>query len=466
MNILKRIFTPHANHKEQSFLLTNEDWQILASMLFSQINTSPIINPMVSKTDYIEYAYAYNSKVYSVISRRATAAKGIPWLVYRVKNAQKLREYSGMTNKALNLQKALMLKEQALEEVENTPINKLIKEPNPQYSWQGMIEGLFVYRDTTGDSYLYGVTNAKDVIQLFLMPADKVRIKPGSFVDPIKGYTLIDVYGNKLLDRDRVMHWKYFNPLWNNQGRNLYGLSPLVAAARIINSDNSALNHQNSAFNNEGIKGIVTGTENTEIEYTPEQAEKMRKKFKRAAQRAQDGEGNLYFQRPPIEYTEIGKSPVDLGVLESSQSYMDALCNVFHLHPALFSSDASTLDNLKEARKALMTMSVLPDMDDLRHTLNNFLGRYFGEQYYIDYDVMAIQELQDDLEKLSATLKGMDWITRNEKRTATNYDRYDDQAADILYSTMNEMPLGYSFDSGFDKIDTELEKLRKQYQQN
>jgi hypothetical protein len=153
-------------------------------------------------------------------------------------------------------------------------------------------------------------------------------------------------------------------------------------------------------------------------------------------------------------------------VLESQKYYKEVLCNIFRIHPALLSSDASTLDNMKEARKALMTMSVMPDMDDLRDNLNNLIERYYGEGYYVDYDIMAIEELQDDLEKLSRTLAGMDWITIDEKRNATNYDEYDPDPgnpAKLLYTDMSKIPLGYGMDSGFDSIDSEIEKLRKQY---
>jgi HK97 family phage portal protein len=450
--------------KEQMYMLNNEEWNLLAQMLYSQINSGPVINPLISKTDYITKGYAYNSTVYSIISLRANAAKGVPWLVYKVKNKQKFREYTHISNKDLNLGRAIAIKEQALEEVEGTPINKLIKEPNPQYSFASIIEGMFTYRDTTGDAYLYAIpAGSRELAQLFLMPADKIRIVPGSFVDPIKAFTFEEIYGRKELDRRNVMHWKYFNPIWDNLGRNLYGLSPLVAAARIINSDNSGLNHQNASFSNEGVKAILTGTDQTEIEFTKEQAEALRKKFKRAALRAQDGEGNLVFNRAPLQKIDIGKSPVDLGVLESQKHYKEVLCNIFRIHPSLLSSDASTLNNLQEARKALMTMSVLPDMDDLRENINNLFGRFYGEEYFVDYDIMAIQELQDDLESLGRTLSSMDWLTRNEKRTATNYDRYEMEAADMLYTTMNEIPLGYSFDSGFSEIDENLSKLRKQY---
>ena len=35
------------------------------------------------------------------------------------------------------------------------------------------------------------------------------------------------------------------------------------------------------------------------------------------------------------------------------------------------------------------------------------------------------------------------WITENEKRSATGYDKYEDSAADILYQNSGLLPLGF-----------------------
>jgi phage portal protein BeeE len=128
------------------------------------------------------------------------------------------------------------------------------------------------------------------------------------------------------------------------------------------------------------------------------------------------------------------------------------IANVFRIHPALITSEASTLNNMQSAIKALVTQSVLPDINDFRELLNAHLVQDFGEEYYIDYDLMAIPELQEDLEKLARTLSTMDWVTLNEKRTATQYDKYTDPAADMLFQDMGKMPLGEDFDTGFDNI--------------
>ena len=457
MSIFRKKIKP-----EQDYQLTNEDWVQLSRMYFKNINRGNDINPFINKTDYIEKGFVRNAAVYSIISLRASAAKGIPWLVYKVKNTQKLRQYRDITKKDLDLHRIITLKEDALEEAYDTPINRLLKRPNPTQSFQDLIEALFVYRDTTGDAYLSQVDNpvTKEIMQLFVLPSDKTKIVAGPFTDPVAGYRF-EALSKDIILPEKVMHWKYFNPRWHSDGRQLYGLSPLVAASQNINSDNAGIDNETASFANEGVKGILTGTDQAEIEFTKAQTDTLIKKLKRATTRAKAGDGNVMFNRAPMDYIKIGETPVNLGVLDSRKYNKEALCNIFHIHPSLFSSDASTLNNLTEARKALITMSVMPDMDSLRDNLNTMFQRAFGDQWFVDYDIMAISELQDDLEKLSKTLLNMDWITINEKRAATQYEEYKDPTADILLTDMNKVPLGYGMDSGFEEIDDNINKLRK-----
>lgn len=445
-----------------NYEFSNEDWQILSQMLYRNVNRGQNINPILNKTDYITKGYAWNGTVFSVISMRANAAKGIPWLVYKIKNQQKFREYRGITRKDLNLAKAIVLKEQSVEEVEGTPINKLLKRPNPTESFQDLVEGMFIYRDVTGDAYLYQVENptTKAILQLHQLPADKVKIVGGTFLNPVAGYRLDGIFDKPLLP-EKVMHWKYFNPIWDSTGKQLYGLSPLVAATRTINSDNAGIDNENASFANEGVKAIITGTNDADIDFTKEQADNLIKKMKRGTARAKAGEGNLMFNRAPLNILKVGETPVDLGVLNSRKYNKEILCNIFRIHPSMLSSDASTLNNTKEGRKALMTMSVMPDMDSLRDNLNTMFQESYGEEYFVDYDFMAISELQDDINVLAATMKTMDWITINEKRAATNYEEYPDKNADLLFTDMAKVPLGFGMDSSLEDIDKNLEKLRK-----
>jgi len=456
MNIFRKKIKP-----EEDYQLTNDDWIMLSRMMFQNVNRGQDINSFINKTDYIEKGYVRNAAVYSVISLRSSAAKGIPWLVYKVKNAQKLRHYTNITKKDLDLHRLLTLKADSLEEVYNTPINRLLKRPNPTQSFPDLIEALFVYRDITGDAYLTQVDNvaSKEILQLFVLPSDQTKIVGGPFTNPVTGYRFSPM-SKDIIPPEKIMHWKYFNPRWGSDGRQLYGLSPLVAASQNINSDNAGVDNETASFANEGVKGILTGTNDTEIEFTKEQTDMLIKKLKKATTRAKQGEGNVMFNRAPMNYLKIGETPVNLGVLDSRKYNKEVLCNILHVHPSLLSSDASTLNNLTEARKSLLTMSVMPDMDSLRDNLNTMFQRSFGEQWFIDYDIMAISELQDDLEKLSKTLVNMDWITINEKRAATQYEEYKDPNADMLFSDMSKVPLGFGMNTGFEEIDEAIKSLR------
>jgi HK97 family phage portal protein len=448
--------------RKEATPIRSEDLEMLYRMLYRQVNRDIPIPVMADKSQYIRLGYAANPTVYSIINQRSAAAKGIPWLVYKVVDEKKLQAYRNLERKDFNLQAALTLKEQALEEVSAGPVHRLMSEPHPDMTWQDIMEATFIYRDVTGDSYLYMLFNGqKEIVQFHPLPADRVKIIGGTFLDPVKGYRFDDVWRDEL-PKGSVLHWKYFNPIWDNDGRQLYGLSPLQAAARIINSDNAGIDNEAASFANEGVKAILTGKENPDFNYTKEQMDLLLKRMRRATARAKAGEGNIMFNRLPLELIKLGETPVDLGVLESRKYAKEVLCNVYRIHPSLLSSDAATLDNMKEARKALITMSVLPDMDNLRAHLNKQITKSYGPGWFVDYDIMAISELQDDIEKLARTLGTMDWITINEKRAATQYDDYVPGAdpASILYTDMSKIPLGYGVDSSTDDIDEELNKRR------
>jgi len=438
----------------------NESYQRYMYEMFRYLNTgipAPIAD---NPTAYITSGFAKNPLVYSIISLRANAAKSVPWVVYKVTDKPKFRAYSTMQkkwNNPLAVQKLIEIKSEAMEEIESGDLVNLLNKPSAKGTFQDLVEQMFMYRDVTGNTYVYKVINdiTGKVIGLHILPADKVRIIGGTFIDPVAGYVVSDLAMTRdNLQPDNVLHWKYPNPLWGPDGRALYGMSPLRAAAAIITQDNMAIQGQSAAFQNEGLKGILTGTDQTNIEFTPEQAKKIRDNFMK--QSGYKNKNNMAFNRAPLNWIKVGESPVDLGVETARKNNKEILCNIFRIHPSLLSSDASTLNNLVEARKALMTMSVLPDMESLKWHLNNQIVQSHGPEYYIDYDITAIPELQEDSESLARTLGLMDWITDNEKREATNYGRYEHEGADKIYKDMGKMPLGEDIDTGFDTIDANL----------
>ena len=437
--------------KYDEVLRNNQDWEAYAKQVYKYLQNRIYIPNYNSFTDYIRFAYAINPAIYTAVNRRSSVAKSLQWIVYRVKNQQKHRQYKTLGLKEFNLKHALQLKGQSLEEIDGSPLNELLDHPNKYQSFAQIVESLMIYRDVTGNCYLYKVKNpaTKQPLSLHILPGDKTKIVAGTYLEPIKGYRL-DEITTDILPPENIIHWKYPNPEWNPDGSHLYGMPPLKALIGVIKADNAAILSQMYAFQNEGVKGVLTGTKDDNIEFNRDQAQLLIEKFEKNY--GPKNRGKVTFNRAPLSYVKIGETPVDTGSMDARRLNKEDIANVFKIHPALITSDASTLDNMTNAIKSLVTQSVLPDINDFRELLNSQLVSDFGEGYYIDYDLMAIPELQEDLEKLARTLSTMDWVTLNEKRTATQYDKYPDAAADMIYQNMGQMPLGTDFDTGFDNI--------------
>jgi HK97 family phage portal protein len=437
--------------KYDEVLRNNQDWEIYAKQVYKYLQNRIYIPDYNSFTDYIRYAYALNPAIYTAVNRRSSAAKSLQWIVYRVKNQQKHRQYKMLGLKEFNLKHAIQLKGESMEEIDGTPLNKLLDRPNKYQSFAQIVEALMIYRDVTGNAYLYKAKNdvTREPLSLHILPGDKTKIVAGTYMEPIKGY-ILDQLTKDILLPENIIHWKYMNPEWNPDGSHLYGMPPLKPLINVIKADNAALLAQMFAFQNEGVKGILTGTSDDNIEFDRDQAKLLIEKFEKNY--GPKNRGKVTFNRAPLNYVKIGETPVDMGMLDARRLNKEDIANVFRIHPALITSDASTLNNMTNAIKSLVTQSVLPDINDFRELLNSQLVPDFGEGYYIDYDLMAIPELQEDLEKLARTLSSMDWVTLNEKRTATQYDKYNDPAADLIYQNMGAMPLGEDFNTGFDNI--------------
>jgi hypothetical protein len=45
----------------------------------------------------------------------------------------------------------------------------------------------------------------------------------------------------------------------------------------------------------------------------------------------------------------------------------------------------------------------------------------YGEDLYIDFDITALPEMQQDMERMTRSLRDANWLTFDEKRVAMNY---------------------------------------------
>jgi phage portal protein BeeE len=71
----------------------------------------------------------------------------------------------------------------------------------------------------------------------------------------------------------------------------------------------------------------------------------------------------------------------------------------------------------------LVTNTIVPAIASLRDELNRWLVSKNGnDQYYVDFDIQALPELQKNILELFNAVKHADHLTMDEKREFTGYE--------------------------------------------
>lgn len=190
-----------------------------------------------------------------------------------------------------------------------------------------------------------------------------------------------------------------------------YGLSPLIPAAILAEKLLNASAAEVSSFKNGGVETLLANKQSIEgqtISLSQPDLDSINKTLN-------DPNGKrVRVLNSNMEKVEIGKSPVDLGVLQSSEAAMKALMFVYKLPYSLFSGDG-TFNNTKEGYKALYTQVGLPYAYEFLDKFTSVCGFKNGEYWTIDEQL--IPQLKEDADKVITTLTKA-YASVNEVRAA------------------------------------------------
>lgn len=410
------------------------------------------IYPDWSQENGVQKGYCTNADLYSIISRKAQMAAGIPFYVYRVKGKEGkklLRQYKQLTSgdaiTAKSLAWANVIKTKALEDVEEDhPLNKLLLRPNNQCSPSEFFENAYGFLDITGNAYIGKLrldagANAGKVQSLYNLPSPYIEILPdGLFPLGVAGYVMI-LWGQEPIEQENVIHLKYFNPDYQANGSHLYGMSPLRAANKVLERSNSAVDSQVAQFQNGGPAGFVFNETVPVDERNQQQMGILKKRFYTETG-GDRNRGKIFFSAGKIGYVSTGLSPVDLKILESEMYTFRQLCRVYKMPSAIFNdNEHATLNNMEQFYKAAYTDGVIPMVTKMRDALNMFLLPDFSQdgELFIDADYSNIPVLQEDFKTMTDWLKDSWEITPNERRELKKFGRLEDPNMDKVWMPTN-----------------------------
>ena len=218
------------------------------------------------------------------------------------------------------------------------------------------------------------------------------------------------------LPAETVLHIKLFNPL-----NDYYGLSPLEAAARSIDTHNAASAWNKSMLDNSARPSGALIYTSGDGSLTTEQHDRLKNEI------ATDYQGAVNAGRPMVlegglEWKEMGFSPRDMEFIEAKNASAREVALAFGVPPMLLGIPGdNTFANYAEANRTFWRQSVVPLLGRVTEALSNWLGPQFGEGLRVSYDLDQVEALSVDRDALWARVDKASFLTTAEKREAVGY---------------------------------------------
>ena len=278
------------------------------------------------------------------------------------------------------------------EEIPDHQLTKVLRNPCPQFSGQDLMELMIAHLLLVGNALWMPVIVGREVKEFWPVMPDLVRPvpsdQPGEW---LKGWEVTSYNGLwKLFPPEQFLHFMQMDP-----GNLYWGTSPLLAAARTVDTDNEAQDTQKISMQN---RATPDGVFSHEVPLTPEQFEEARRQI-RENYLAKQKRREPWVLGAGAKWNQMSMTPVEMDFIASRLANLRGIAAAFGLDPWwLGDRSASTYNNVMEARKALYEVVVLPMLDDTKATLNLKIAPMYGD-IIITYDTSKVTALRADFGK-------------------------------------------------------------------
>lgn len=366
-----------------------------------------------------------------------------PLVFYKVKNQKAFKTYSKLEKK--DTPHALVLKAQALEEVSNEALEKLLDKPNPQQDWNNFI-GIWVLSYLlTGNAFVWKnmARSTKRPIELWCFP--DLHIISGGTYHPIKSYSqFFETSSERNYPSEEIFHSKTPNPSFSLMGEQLYGVSPLRAFLEPLRTIEEANTQSSKQMRNGGVLAMLSPS-NKEDQMTSEQRKEFMNKFKEAL-RSEQSFNRFMTSSIAMDVQQVGLPSSDLDLLSIKSANEESIYRLFGIPLARYNQKSSTMNNQAESNKQLIYDAVSPLTDLIGEMLTKFVGVHF-DNIVIELDAIQLPEMAVNMKEVTEYIVPLvkhGIINREEARFAFKYGEtgkdfmldfwYDDKPLSKIYS--------------------------------
>lgn len=337
----------------------------LPELLMTMSRTAPQFQKWDTEVA-IEQGLKASAIFYACVNRRAQSVGQIPWVA-------KKKQRDG-----------------TMVEAPDSPLQKLIDNPNPDFAWSEMTELLAQHIDLAGNSYwsIIRAGNQNAPVELWPVLPQGIKIQAGKT-------RLIDFYRYQYggITRDiqsgDMVHIKTVNP-----NDFLYGMPTIQSAGRAVDVDREASQWQLNSMHNRGISDYAIVID---PETTAEQMSRLRELHKEKQASSNNARAPFFTTR---DIKTLNQSAVELDFVDSRGKVWEEICSAMGVPPVMVGiMENATLANIETARKIFWADTITPLLRMIRSQLNAQLAAQFGPEWFIDFDLSGVAALQEDYGK-------------------------------------------------------------------
>ena len=308
------------------------------------------------------------------------------------------------------------------EKIDAHPALDLLRKPAPTMTWQSWLSEMLVNRMLLGEMACVSANETGPPVELWPLNPMHIDVKPGrggipsAYVHEInkakKSFQVDPVTG-----QSQMLFSKTYNP-----GNYWRGQSPLMAAALAGDTHNAGMRWNYSLLRNSarpsGLIRFKQGYPGGET------IQRMREYFK-ARMQGSENAGEIPMLSDDAEWMSLSQTARDMDFLKTMQETAKYVASALGVPLPLIDNDASTFNNLEQAKERLYTDTVIPLFKELLSDLNNWLMPRYGEGLELRVDMDAIPALEGLRERMFnravvAYEKGV--LTLQEARVLMGYE--------------------------------------------
>jgi HK97 family phage portal protein len=306
------------------------------------------------------------------------------------------------------------------------PLLDLLARPNPADTGAGLMEQVYGYLQTSGNSYLEAASVGGELRELYALRPDRMKVIPGAsgwpqgFEYAVHGQTARFARGGDGFLP--ILHLKLFNPLNDH-----YGMSPAEAAATAIDIHNASADWGKALLDNGARPSgalIYKGTD-ASPNLTDRQFARLKEELESQYQGAQNA-GRPLLLEGGLEWRPLSLSPEEMDLSGVRYAAAREIALAFGVPPMLLGIPGdATYNNYREANLAFWRQTALPLVARTAQALTNWLQPRFGANLRLSYDADAVDALNVEREALWNRVGSADYLTTDEKRAAVGYGKLE-----------------------------------------